>query len=232
MELNPREFKPKGFLRNLNRNLVTGALAVGPIAITLFLLWKGFQMMDGILATLMNFLIRDILHIEVLGGKPIPGLGFITLIIILLITGYSARHMFGNWMLVKIRGLISQIPLVNRIYKAIEQISQAIFSGQREVFKRAVLIEYPRKGIYSIAIMTADTGGMIQDKLPEDSISVFLPTTPNPTSGFLLFVPKREVIELEISVEDALKLIISGGTVNTRERSPQNLSRNSRNTAC
>lgn len=224
MELNPREFKPKGFLRNLNRNLVTGALAVGPIAITLFLLWKGFQMMDGILATLMNFLIRDILHIEVLGGKPIPGLGFITLIIILLITGYSARHMFGNWMLVKIRGLISQIPLVNRIYKAIEQISQAIFSGQREVFKRAVLIEYPRKGIYSIAIMTADTGGMIQDKLPEDSISVFLPTTPNPTSGFLLFVPKREVIELEISVEDALKLIISGGTVNTRERSPQNLS--------
>ncbi len=213
--------KPNGILRNLNRNLVTGALAVGPIAITIFLLWKGFIMLDGILATGINFMIRDILGIEIFGGKTIPGLGFVALLIILLVTGYSARNMFGRWMLIRTRRFISQIPLVNRIYKAIEQISQAIFSGQREVFKKAVIIEYPRKGVYAIAIMTADTSGIIQDVLPEDSISVFVPTTPNPTSGFLLFVPKREIIELDISVEDALKLIISGGTVHAREKLPQ-----------
>ncbi len=216
----PGIFERSQTLRKLNRYLLAGSLAVGPIAITMFLLWKGFLLLDGILAKGLNFVIRDILGVTIFGGRPIPGVGLVVLLIILLITGYSATHMFGKWLLGKFRYLISQIPLVNRIYIAVEQIGQAIFSGQREVFKKAVLIEYPRKGTFSIGIMTADTSGLIQHSLPEDSISVFVPTTPNPTSGFLLFIPKREIIDLDISVEDALKLIISGGTVNAREKLP------------
>ena len=102
---------------------------------------------------------------------------------------------------------------MNKIYKAIDQISQAFFSDKREIFKKTVLVEYPRKGMYSIGFYTQDTHGPVQDALPEDVISIFLPSTPNPTTGFLLFVPKKDVITLDLSVEEALKLVISAGAI-------------------
>jgi len=204
--------------RRLKRYLFTGFLIIGPIGVTMFLFWKGFLFLDGILGKGINYLLRDILELNIYGNRPIPGIGFVALIILLILTGFAAHNVFGHKLIQKSQRFLNQIPLVNRIYHAVEQISQAIFSGRREVFKRAVLIEYPRKGIYSIAIMTSDTSGYLQEKLPEDSISVFLPTTPNPTSGFLLFVPKSEIIELNISVEYALKLIISGGTLSASEK--------------
>ncbi len=195
-------------LRRFKRYLVTGSLILGPVVVTGFLLWKSFLFIDGILSKVVNALIGMTEH-------PIPGLGFITLLIFVTLAGFAARNVFGQWIFVRFQKTINQIPLVNRIYKAIQQISEAIFSGKREVFKSAVLIEYPRQGIYSIAIMTADTGGVVQEALPEDTLSVFLPTTPNPTSGYLLFVPKKDVIPLDITVEEALKLIISGGTISS-----------------
>ncbi|MDP8228569.1 MAG: DUF502 domain-containing protein [Candidatus Electryoneaceae bacterium] len=210
---NPVPSKVPNSVRKIYRYLLTGALALGPIGITLFLLWKSFLFLDKILAPFINVILR-----KSFGIQSIPGLGLLVLLIVLIITGYSARRVGGKWMLSQSKQLLSRIPLVNRIYQAVEQISSAIFSGQREVFKKAVLIEYPRKGVYSIGIMTADTTGLIQDCLPEDSLSVFIPTTPNPTSGFLLFIPKREIIELDISVENALKMIISAGTVDPAER--------------
>ena len=203
--------------RKLKTYLLTGALVLGPVVVTVFLLWTSFLFLDGILAKVMNFILRDVLGIRILGARPIPGLGLIALLILLTATGYAARHVFGQWVIAKGQELINRIPLVNRVYHAVQQISQAIFTGKRSVYKRVVMFEYPRKGIYSIGIMTADTGGYVQDKLPEDSISVFLPTTPNPTSGFLLFIPKKDIIELDIPVEDALKMIISGGAVGPSE---------------
>jgi len=199
--------------RLYQRYLLTGFLALAPIVITLFLLYKSFIFLDGLLGNGINFILRDVLGINLFGGHPIPGIGFVVLLFLVGLVGFAARNVFGQWLLARAQRFIYQVPLINRIYHAIEQISQAIFSGKREVFQRAVLIEYPRNGIYSIAIMTADTSGHIQDKLPQDTISVFVPTTPNPTSGFLLFVPKQDVIELDISVEEALKLVISGGTI-------------------
>jgi len=199
--------------RLYRRYLITGFLALAPLVITIFLLWKSFIFLDGLLGYGINLLLRDILGIHFFGEHFIPGIGFVALLFLLLLTGFAAHNVFGRWVFTRMKQFILQVPLVNRIYNAIEQISQAIFSGKREVFKKAVLIEYPRKGIYSIAIMTSETSGHIQDLLPEDSISVFVPTTPNPTSGFLLFVPKREIIDIDISVEEALKLIISAGTI-------------------
>ena len=113
---------------------------------------------------------------------------------------------------------MTRIPLINRIYIAIREISEAILSEKREVFKKAVLIEYPRKGLFTMAFFTQDTRGPIQDTLKEDVVSVFVPTTPNPTSGYLLFVPKTQVTDLDMSVEDAMKMVISGGSVNLRNR--------------
>ena len=211
----PEDF---GFWRKIKRYLLTGFLVLGPIAITVFLLWKSFLLLDSILGRGINYILRNVLDLKILGTEPIPGIGFIALVILLILTGFAAHNVFGQWLIQRSQRFMNQIPLVNRVYHAVEQISQAIFSGKHEVFKHAVLIEYPRKGIYSIAIMTADTSGHLQDMLPEDSISVFLPTTPNPTSGFLLFVPKKDVIRLNISVEEALKLIISGGALTAMDR--------------
>ncbi len=203
-----------GSWKEIRRNLITGTLVIGPVVVTLFLLWKSFQFIDGILATAVNKGLQWILDLDFLDEHTIPGLGFVTLIIILIITGYAARYVGVQWIIQRFEKGVNQIPLVNRIYRAIQQISEAILSGRQEVFKKVVLVEYPRKGIYSIGIMTADTGGLVQSKLPKDSISVFLPTTPNPTSGYLLFIPKEDAIILDISVEDALKMIISGGAIN------------------
>ena len=99
------------------------------------------------------------------------------------------------------------------IYKAIQQISAVFISEKRDAFKKAVLIEYPRKDIYSIAFVTRETGGEVKERLDPETVSVFLPSTPNPTTGFLLFVPKTDIIDLDMSVEESLKLIISGGTI-------------------
>jgi len=199
--------------RLYRRYLVTGFLALAPLVITIFLLWKSFIFLDGLLGKGINLILRDVLGISFFGEHFIPGIGFVALIFLLFIVGFAAHNVFGQWLLKHLKLLMRHVPMVNRIYYAIEQISQAIFSGKREVFKKAVLIEYPRKGIYSIAIMTSEKCGHIQHLLPEDCISVFLPTTPNPTSGFLLYVSKNEITEIDISVEEALKLIISAGTI-------------------
>ncbi len=203
---NPTE--ERSLLRNLKRNLLTGALILAPVGVTIFLLWEIFKFLDQILSPLVNTMLG-------LKETPIRGLGFVALVLLLIGAGFATRNVIGQWLITRFQLTVNRIPLVNRIYKAVQQISQAILSGKREVFKSAVLIEYPRPGLYSIAIMTADTSGSVQDSLPDDCISVFLPTTPNPTSGFLLFVPKKDIIPLKISVEDALKLIISGGTITT-----------------
>ncbi len=210
-------------MRKLKTYLITGALVLGPVVVTIFLLWTSFLFLDGILAAVMNFIVRDILGIAIFGERPIPGLGLIALLALLTLTGFAAKNVFGQLVITRGQQIMNRIPLVNRIYHAVQQISQAIFSGHKGVYQQAVLIEYPRKGLYSIAIMTADTKGVVQEALPEDSISVFLPTTPNPTSGFLLFVPKKDVIELNIPVEDALKLIISGGTISALNDKPPRL---------
>jgi uncharacterized membrane protein len=150
---------------------------------------------------------------ERIGLYYFPGVGFITVIVIILLAGLIARNYFGKKVLAYGNTIVTRIPLINRIYLAIQQISNAFLSEHRESFKKAVLIEYPRPGVYSVVFITQDTKGEIQDKIPHDSVSVFLPTTPNPTSGFLLIVPKKDIIPLKMPVEEALKLVISGGAI-------------------
>ncbi|NOZ60836.1 MAG: DUF502 domain-containing protein [Calditrichaeota bacterium] len=191
---------------------LTGLLALTPIVLTIFIIWKLFFAIDGLLKGFLNKHLLKWLGFEA-GQHNLTGLGFITIILFVLLVGFFARNYVGKKILSLSDALVTRIPIINRIYSAIQQISQAFLSEKTEVFKKAVLIEYPRRGIYSIGFFTQDTRGEVQEKLDTDVVSVFLPTTPNPTSGFLLFVPKVDTVELAMPVEEALKLVISGGAI-------------------
>jgi uncharacterized membrane protein len=209
-------------IRRLRKYFVTGILVVTPIVLTVFIFWKIFNGLDNVVLNLSNNLLA-FLGIQPYHGK-IPGLGIIVMILVILIAGIIARNYFGNKLFKLGDWLVTQIPLISKIYIAIRQIFEAIFSEKREVFKQAVMFEYPRKGTHSIGFVTQDTRGEVQDKLDEDVFSVFLPTTPNPTSGYLIFVPKKDAVILEMSIEDALKLIISGGAINPDSQQDQEFS--------
>ncbi len=142
---------------------------------------------------------------------PIPGLGFILVFVVLFLAGVSVRNFLGRKIVALGERIMSHIPFVSKIYSAVKKLVESIFFGAGKDFKRVVLIEYPRKGIYALAFVTGVSTGEVQDKTEKRVINLFLPTTPNPTSGFYLLVPEEDVIPLEMTVEDAFKLLMSGG---------------------
>ncbi|MBN1465882.1 DUF502 domain-containing protein [candidate division KSB1 bacterium] len=204
------------FAKGIRSYLVAGLLFLVPVALTIYVFIHLFFWLDGILNRQVSFIIFHFMGKEP-AGDPIPGVGLLALLSILLLTGMIVRNILGRQLVRLSDVILRRIPLVGHVYSTLQQIGQAFLSEQSETFKRAVLFEYPKRGIYSIGFITQDTKGVVQKQLSEnkkeDCFSIFLPTTPNPTSGYLLFVPKANVIELEISVEEALKLIISGGSV-------------------
>ncbi|MEE4312227.1 MAG: DUF502 domain-containing protein [candidate division KSB1 bacterium] len=198
----------KSIWKKVKGYFLTGLLVLFPFVMTVFIITWLFSKTDSILKGFLSRLM------ERFGLFAFPGMGLITVMVLIVLVGMIARNYLGRKILTLGDNIVTRIPLINRIYVAIKQISGAFLSEKREVFKKAVLIEYPRKGIYSVAFFTQDTKGEVQEKLqPRDVVSVFLPTTPNPTSGFLLFVTKDEIIDLSMSVEEALKLVISGGAI-------------------
>jgi uncharacterized membrane protein len=202
---------PKGGIgKKIRAYFFTGLLVLIPLVLTIYIIWNLFLAIDGILRGFVYTFVLEKFGLRVV---QVPGLGFITLILVIVFTGILTRNYFGRKIVNFGDSVVQRIPLINKVYNAIKQISYAFFSEKREVFKKAILFEYPRKGMYCIGFFTQDTRGTVQEVLEEDVVSVFLPTTPNPTSGFLLFVPKTDVIELDLTIEEALKLIISGGAI-------------------
>jgi len=196
----------------IRKTFFAGILVLAPIALSVYILYFLFNFLDGILrGTVTNILIKRFGDESMVTA--IPGLGILFLIALIFITGAIARNYVGRKILALGDYIVTRIPLLNRIYIAIQEISEAVFSEKRELFKKAVLIEYPRIGCYSIAFFTQDTKGKIQENIGEDVVSVIVPTTPNPT-----FVPKKDVLELNMSVEEALKLVISGGSIHIKEK--------------
>ena len=198
--------------KKLRGYFIAGLLVIIPLVLTIYVCWQLFVAIDGLLNEYVTIAIFRALGLEPT-YRPIPGLGLLALFFLILLVGFLARNYFGNKLISWGEQILGRIPVVRHIYSTFQQISQAFLAEKSEVFKTAVLFEYPRQGIYSIGFVTQDTKGLIQENLKPDVVSVFLPTTPNPTSGFLLFVPKSDVILLNISVEEALKLIISGGAI-------------------
>jgi uncharacterized membrane protein len=205
------ERKPIGRVRAaIRRYLVAGILAFAPLGITIWAIAWIIQRLD-------NLLLPRVLALVMPGLEEPPRLPFVgaifTLLVILLM-GVIARHLFGNEFIRAWERLLSRVPVARNIYAGVKQLFEAIFrQNQGTRFNRVVLVEYPRKGIYALAFTTGPSRGKLAVIRGEQMINCFLPTTPNPTSGYYLLVPEHDLIEVALSVEDAFKLVMSAGLV-------------------
>lgn len=197
----------KNWWPRLRRVLVAGVLVWVPLGITVILLRFLIGLADQTLE-----LIPEPYQPEALLGRPIPGLGVVLSLVLLFLTGLVAANVVGKRVIGLWEALLRRIPVVKTIYTAAKGFLEMVLSGQSGSFSRVLLIEYPRKGIYCIAFQTSSTVGQLATHTP-DSVCVFVPTTPNPTSGFLVVAPRKDLIELDMSVEDAIKLVVSVGVV-------------------
>jgi len=191
------------FVRWFKRKFLTGLLVLLPIALTGYVFFRVFRWVDSILK-------------PVTARHPyldIPGLGFVAVIVIVLLAGVLGGGFFGRTLFRWFEGGLERIPMVRSIYVAIKQVSEVFLKQERTVFKKVVLIQYPRPGIYVIGFVTSTWRFKGAGGAEQDFVTIFLPTTPNPTSGLFMMVPRHEVIDSDLSIEDAMKMIISGGAV-------------------
>lgn len=200
-----------GFLARLRGNFLTGLVVVLPIGLTLWLIWTVTGWIDGWILPLIPHRFR----LDQYVGIDLRGAGVVIFLAFTVLTGWAAKGLIGRTFLHWGERLVARMPVIRSIYSGLKQIAETVFAQSETSFNKACLLEYPRKGIWAIGFISTTAKGEIAARLPtgEPGLSVFLPTTPNPTSGFLLFLPKSEVIELEMTVEDAAKLIISAGLV-------------------
>jgi uncharacterized membrane protein len=195
-------------VRRLRRYLVAGVLVWAPLAVTWFLLRLGVTLMDKTLR-----IIPEAYRPEALLGFHIPGLGIILTFFVLLLTGMLAANFVGRYVVGGWESLLDRIPVVRSIYSGAKNFAEIVFSDSEHSFKRVLLIEYPRKGLYSLAFQTSSSLGEVQGRTGEAVVCCFVPTTPNPTSGFIIIVPSKDVTVLDMEVDEALKMIISLGVV-------------------
>jgi uncharacterized membrane protein len=192
----------------LKKYLITGLLIWIPLVITLWVLKLIVDTLDQSL-----LLLPEALRTENWAGVHIPGLGAILTIAIVFATGVFARNFFGAQLVELWHDILHRIPVVNSIYSSVKQISDTLFSSSGQAFRKALLVQWPRPGMWTIAFLTGTPAGDVAAQLPDDCLSIYVPTTPNPTGGYFVIVPRKDVIELEMSVDQALKYIISMGVV-------------------
>ncbi len=201
----------------MKRYFITGLLIWVPLGMTAWVLKFLIDTMDQSL-----LLLPDNLQPERLLGMNIPGIGTVLTLLVVFITGLLTANIIGQKLVSFWEGVLWRIPVVKSIYWGIKQVSDTLFSSQGVAFRKALLVQYPREGSWTIAFMTGQPGGDVISHLKGEYISVYVPTTPNPTSGFFLMMPKSDVIELDMNVDTALKYIISMGVVspNNENRGP------------
>ena len=200
--------KGNSFVNFIKRYFFTGLLISAPIGATIYITIFIVEFIAGLVPQRFN---PNGLLPEIIGYE-IPGLELIIAFLSFILIGLIFSTLFGKAILGYFDNLITRIPFAGNVYKAIKQITET-FSNADAAYQKVVLIEYPRKDIYAIGFMTGETKGEIKDRKKIDMVNVFVPTTPNPTSGFLLFIPKEDAEELDMSVEDAIKLVVSAGMV-------------------
>jgi uncharacterized membrane protein len=198
----------------MKRYLIAGLLVWVPLGVTVMVIKFLVDLLDKTL-----LLIPVHYRPEALFGFHVPGLGVVISAIIVLGTGMFVAHFFGNKLVNLWERFLARIPLVRTIYASVKQLMETVFSSTGQSFRKVLLIEYPRKGLWTLALQSSSDIGEAQAKTGEEVINVFVPTTPNPTSGFFIIVPKKDVIELEMSVDDGLKMIMSAGVVVPKPKS-------------
>lgn len=200
----------------MKKYLIAGLLVWLPLAITIWVLSWLFGMLGGMFAWLLE-LAKAVLplsaHSVIDFLAAIPGLGVIAMVVGLMLTGVFVANIAGQWWVRQWHALMSRIPIVKSIYSSVMQVSDTLFSSNGNAFREAVLVQYPRHGAWTIAFVTGKPSGEVAAHLTDDFVSVYVPTTPNPTSGFFLMMPRADVVALKMSVDEALKYVISMGVV-------------------
>jgi len=197
--------KPRSHFR---RWFFTGIILLVPIVVTVYLFVTVVHSMDGMIR-----LLPPAYQPEQLLGFHVPGLGVILTLFIVLFTGMAGASFIGRWFVHLGESIVARIPLVRSVYSALKHVLETVLQDNKDAFRRVVLIEYPRPGLFVLAFVTGVDEGEVQHRTEGDVIAVFVPTTPNPTSGFLLYVPEKDTVALDMSVEDGMKCVISAGVI-------------------
>ena len=201
--------RKRGLLARLRTYFLTGIVVSAPVGITIWLIWLFVAFVDDTVVPL----IPDAYNPSDVIGVSVPGIGVIVVLLVVTIIGFLVTNFFGRFMIKLGENMVSRVPVVRTIYGVLKQIFDAVLAQSEGAFREVILIEYPRKGIWVLGFVTSNTLGEIRRVMADEMVNVFLPTTPNPTSGFLLFVPRKDCITLNMTVEEGVKLVISGGIV-------------------
>ena len=200
----------------MKKYFLAGILVWAPLAVTIWVITWGLGILDGVFGSVMKAIIAvlpNALSPALQGFRELPGVGILIVLTVILVTGIFAITVAGKWWLKAWDSILHRIPIVRSIYSGVKQVSDTLFSSGGESFRKAVLIRYPHQNSWTIGFLTGSPAQEVASKLQGPHVNVFVPTTPNPTSGFFMIFPKDEVIELSMSVEEALKHIVSMGSV-------------------
>ena len=201
----------------LRNYFLAGMILTAPVVITIYVSWQFFDYVD------QNFkaLIPPQYNPETYLPFSLPGLGLLVMFVLITAIGALAAGFIGRALVRAGERILARMPIVRNIYSALKQIFQTVFADKSKAFREVVLIEYPRKGSWALGFATGTTTGEVQHVIDDEVVNVFLPTTPNPTSGYLLFLPRRDVTFLSMNIEDGIKMVISGGVVTPPDRRPE-----------
>ena len=200
----------------LRKYIIAGLLVWLPLAITIWVLLWLLGLLDGVFSWLLTIgqtVLPMGAEASIESLRRVPFLGVVVMVLLLLVTGVFVTNIFGQWWVKQWHRMMSRIPIVKSIYSSVKQVSDTLFSSSGNAFREAVLVQYPREGSWTIAFVTGKPGGEVAAHLDGEHVSLYVPTTPNPTSGFFLMVPRSSVRSLQMSVDEALKYIISMGVV-------------------
>ncbi len=203
----------KKLQRRIRNIFITGLLITLPIALTYFILQFLFKNLDALSPVFTKILIN--MGAPIPEGYRIPALGLVITLLIVLAVGWFTTNFFGKQMINLGESIVEKIPFVRKIYKGSKQVVQSIAHADTTAFRKVVLLEFPRRGMLAIGFVTGSARGEVQEYTREDVLNVFVPTMPNPTSGFLVFAPPEDLTEIDMSIEDGIKYVVSGGIVDT-----------------
>ena len=212
--------KPQsGLIAGFRNSFLTGLVVIAPVALTIWLIWSVIGWIDGFVLPFIPNLYHPDNILNTIFGQDVAinirGLGVVVFLLFTTFVGWIAKGFLGRSLIRVGENLVRRMPVVRSIYSGVKQIAETVFAQSDRSFEKACLIEYPRKGIWAVGFISTEAKGEVKYKAKSNSdlLSVFVPTTPNPTSGFMLFFPRNDVIELDMSIEDAAKLVISAGLV-------------------
>ncbi len=200
-----------------------GVLVTMPLAVTFLVAWWFIGVVDDYIVPLIpdgwnpDYYLKETVGLEI----GLPGLGLIVLVVAITLIGALTAGFLGRMIVTIGERILARMPIIRSVYSAIKQILETVLKQQSKAFRQAVLVEYPRRGIWAIGFITGATEGEVQNLTMQEVVNVFLPTTPNPTSGFLLFIPRKDLVFLDMTVEEAVKMVISGGIVTPPDRRPE-----------